>query len=200
MLPATAELIIERYATDDDLDLRHVVMVFTGRRAARRMLELLLEKASSRWPAFMPPRMVTFQRFPEMLYPQRQKLADELTQLLVWKKALSAIPAGQLKAALPAIPGDEAVPSWMSLCESLRSQHNELAEEGMEFDEVAEALSRMGNTSEAERWRALRRIQSEYLMQMDELSQWIARLLASWLFRIESARLNLTSSWSALSI
>ncbi|MCP4505540.1 MAG: hypothetical protein GY826_04000 [Fuerstiella sp.] len=181
VLPATAELIIERYATDDELDLRHVVMVFTGRRAARRMLELLLEKASSRWPAFMPPRMVTFQRFPEMLYPQRQKLADELTQLLVWKKALSAIPAGQLKAALPAIPGDEAVPSWMSLCESLRSQHNELAEEGMEFDEVAEALSRMGNTSEAERWRALRRIQSEYLVQMDGLGQWdreAARLVA----------------------
>jgi hypothetical protein len=142
VLPAVADLLIDRYSTDDGLDLRNVVMVFTGRRAARRMLELLLEKAADRWPAFMPPRMVTFQRFPEMLYPQRQKLADELTQLLVWKKALSAIPAAELTAALPAIPGDEAVPSWMSLCESLRSQHNELAEEGMEFDEVAEADGR----------------------------------------------------------
>jgi ATP-dependent helicase/nuclease subunit B len=181
VLPAVADLLIDRYSTDDGLDLRNVVMVFTGRRAARRMLELLLEKAADRWPAFMPPRMVTFQRFPEMLYPQRQKLADELTQLLVWKKALSAIPAAELTAALPAIPGDEAVPSWMSLCESLRSQHNELAEEGMEFDEVAEALSRLGNSSEAERWRALRRIQSEYLMQMDGLGQWdreAARLVA----------------------
>ena len=181
VLPAVADLLIDRYATDDQLDLRNLVMVFTGRRAARRMLELLLEKASDRWPAFMPPRMVTFQRFPEMLYPQRQKLADELTQLLVWKKALSAIPAAELTAALPAIPGDEAVPSWMSLCESLRSQHNELAEEGMEFDEVAAALSRLGNNSEAERWRALRRIQSEYLVQMDGLGQWdreAARLVA----------------------
>ena len=181
VLPAVADLLIDRYATTDELDLRNLVMVFTGRRAARRMLELLLEKASVRWPAFMPPRMVTFRHFPEMLYPQRQKLADELTQLLVWKKALSAIPAADLTAALPAIPGDEAVPSWMSLCESMRSQHNELAEEGMEFDEVAESLHRMGNNSEAERWRALRRIQSEYLMQMDGLGQWdreAARLVA----------------------
>ncbi|MEO2014622.1 MAG: PD-(D/E)XK nuclease family protein [Fuerstiella sp.] len=181
VLAAVADLLIDRYATADQLDLRNLVMVFTGSRAARRMLELLLEKASARWPAFMPPRMVTFQRFPEMLYPQRQKLADELTQLLVWKKALSAIPAVELTAALPAIPSDEAVPSWMSLCDSLRAQHNELAEEGMEFDEVAEALLRMGNRSEAERWQALRRIQSEYLMQMDGLGQWdreAARLVA----------------------
>ncbi|HIK93859.1 MAG TPA: PD-(D/E)XK nuclease family protein [Planctomycetes bacterium] len=181
VLPAVADLLIDRYATADQLDLRNLVMVFTGSRAARRMLELLLEKASTRWPAFMPPRMVTFQRFPELLYPQQQKLADELTQLLVWKKALSAIPAAELTAALPAIPSDEAVPSWMSLCESLRSQHNELAEEGMEFDEVAAALLHMGNHSEAARWKALRRIQSEYLVQMDGLGQWdreAARLVA----------------------
>jgi ATP-dependent helicase/nuclease subunit B len=181
VLPAVADLLIDRYASEDQLDLRNVVMVFTGARAGRRMLELLLEKASGRWPAVMPPRMVTFRHFPEMLYPQRQKLADDLTQLLGWKKALSSIPATELKAALPSIPGDEAVPSWMSLCESLRSQHNELAEEGMEFDEVAAALTRMGNHSEAERWLALRRIQSEYLMQMDGLGQWdreAARLVA----------------------
>lgn len=181
VLPAAADYVIKRYATPGKLDLSGLVIVFTGRRAARRMLELLFEKASSKWPAFIPPRMTTFQQFPEMLYPQQHQWADDFTQLLIWKKALSAIPPGALKAALPTIPDDDAVPSWMSLCESLRAQHNELAEDGMEFDEVEKALNEGGNRQEADRWRALRRIQSEYLVQLDALKLWdkqASRLIA----------------------
>ncbi|MFY9253698.1 MAG: PD-(D/E)XK nuclease family protein [Fuerstiella sp.] len=181
VLPATADYTINRYASGRELDLRSVVLVFTGRRASRRMLELLLEKAAKKWPAFIPPIMTTFQQFPEMLYRQRNQLADDLTQLLVWKKALSSISARELKAALPNIPKDDAVPSWLSLCESLRTQHNELAEDGMEFDEVFTALLKAGNREEGERWKALRRIQSEYLVQMDNLELWdrqASRLIA----------------------
>ena len=180
-LPATADYVIDRYANGRELDLRNLVLVFTGRRASRRFMELLLEKASEKWPAFTPPRMTTFQKFPEMLYRQQNQLADDLTQLLVWKKALSSISASELKAALPSIPNDDAVPSWLSLCESLRTQHNELAEDGMEFDEVFASLAKAGNREEAERWKALRRIQSEYLVQMDNLKLWdrqASRLIA----------------------
>ena len=55
LLPAVADYLIDRYADGRNLDLRDVVMVFTGARATRRMLELLFEKASKKWPAFMPP-------------------------------------------------------------------------------------------------------------------------------------------------
>ncbi len=181
VLPAAADYLIERYADGEELDLSGVVTVFTGRRAARRMLEILVEKCEDRWPAFRPPRMVTFQRLPEMLYTQQRQLADDLTQLLVWKKALASIPPQELHAALPAIPGDETVTAWLALCESLRRQHVELAGDGMEFDEVFSQLSQMGNHTEASRWQALRRIQAEYLTQMDELQLWdrqAARLVA----------------------
>lgn len=180
-LPAAADYLLERYGTRRELDLSKLILVFPGRRAARRMLELLVQKASDRWPAWQPPRMVTFEQFPEMLYPQQKTLADDLTQLLVWKQAMSSVPAAELAAALPSIPGDDAVPSWLALCETLRRQHNELAADGMEFDEVFDALIRHGNDAEAERWKALRRIQSEYLMRMDDLGLWdrqSARLIA----------------------
>ncbi|MEZ6129951.1 MAG: PD-(D/E)XK nuclease family protein [Planctomycetaceae bacterium] len=181
LLPAVADYLIHRYATEAAFDLRHVVMVFTGRRASRRMLELLFERASPKWPAFVPPRMVTFQQFPEMLYRPQTRFAEDLTQLLIWKKAISSIPAKELEAALPSIPDNDAIPAWLALCESLRAQHNELAEEGIEFDAVQAALERAGNRQEAERWQALRRIQSEYLMQMDNLGLWdrqASRLIA----------------------
>lgn len=181
LLPAVADYLIQRYATSDGLDLRNVVMVFTGRRASRRMLELLFEKAAPQWPAFIPPQMETFHHFPEMLYQPQARFAEDLTQLLIWKKAVTAIPAKDLAAALPSLPDPDALPAWLALCETLRRQHNELAEEGLEFDEVATALREMDNRQEAERWDALRRIQAEYLVQMDALGLWdrqASRLIA----------------------
>lgn len=180
-LPAAANYLIDHYVDGDVLDLSRGLLVFSGRRAARRMLEILVQKTADRWPGMIPPSMVTFHEFPEQLYPQKRTLADDLTQLLVWKQALSSIPAKELQAALPTIPDDEAVPAWLALCETLRRQHNELAADGLEFDEIFAALSKVGNKSEAARWKALRRIQSEYLMRMDELGLWdrqIARLIA----------------------
>ena len=180
-LTTAADYLIGRYANGDQLDMSKVIVVFPGRRAARRMLELLVQRGGTKWPALIPPRMITFTRFPEMLYPQKQQLADDLTQLLVWRKALYAVPAWEIKAALPNRPDEDAVPAWMALCESLRKQHNELAGEGLEFDEVHAKLIQLGNSEEAERWKALRRIQSEYLVQMDDLNLWdrqAARLVA----------------------
>lgn len=181
ILPEVVNYLIDRYATPDQLDLSNVVLVFTGRRASRRMLELLVDRAADRWPAVIPPRMVTFQRFPELLYRQQRKLAEELTQLLVWKRALEAVPHDEIRIAIPSLPPSENISAWMALCESLLTQHNELAADGMDFDEVFVALSQAGNHTEAARWKALRRVQSEYLMQMDDLELWdrqVARLVA----------------------
>jgi RecB family exonuclease len=180
-LTAAADYLIGRFAKGDELDMSKVILVFPGRRAGRRMLELLVQRAGSKWPALIPPRMVTFTHLPEMLYPQKQALADDLTQLLVWRKALYAVSQRDIAAALPHRPDEDAVPAWMALCESLRKQHNELAAENMEFDEVFDKLAEAGNREEAERWKALRRIQAEYLMQMDALKLWdrqAARLVA----------------------
>lgn len=180
-LTAAADFVISRYASGDDLDLSRVILVFPGRRAGRRMLELLVQRAGTKWPAMIPPRIVTFTHFPEMLYPQRQQLADDLTQLLVWRKALYAVPPREFAAAIPHRPDEDSVSAWMALCESLRRQHNELAADGLEFDEVHMKLAESGDLEEAERWKALRRIQAEYLMQMDDLKLWdrqAARLVA----------------------
>ncbi len=180
-LPAAADYLINRYANGDQLNLAKVILVFPGRRAARRMLELLVQRGGAKWPSLVPPRMVTFNQFPELLYPQQQKVADDLTQLLVWRKALYSVRPQEIKAALPERPDENSVSSWLALCESLRKQHNELAADGMAFDKVHLKLVELGHSEEAERWKALRRIQAEYLVQMDDLNLWdrqTARLVA----------------------
>lgn len=181
LLPAVATHLVQQYTVNGKLDLSNVVMVFTGARASRRFLEVLCDAAAPVDKAFLPPRMVTFKYFPEMLYDTQVQFADELTTLLIWQKAIRRIPKAELAAALPHIPDEDAVPAWMSLCESLRAQHNELAEDGLEFDKVQDELEEVGNRDEAKRWTALRRIQSEYLMLLDELKLWdrqASRLIA----------------------
>ncbi|HQX50140.1 MAG TPA: PD-(D/E)XK nuclease family protein [Planctomycetaceae bacterium] len=180
-LPAAADYLINRYASGDQLDLSNVILVFPGRRAARRMLELLVQRGGPKWPAMRPPRMVTFGQFPELLYLKQKEFADDLTQLLVWRKALYAVPVKEIGAALPNRPDENSVSSWVALCESLRGQHNELAADGKDFDDVYRKLVELGNLAEADRWKALRRIQAEYLVQMDDVQLWDrqeARLVA----------------------
>ena len=105
-LPLAADYLIQRYAAANELDLSCVILVFPGRRAARRMLELLVERADGKYPALIPPRMVTFRHFPELLYPQKQKLADDLTQLLVWKRAICAVPEHEIQPAITTLPAE----------------------------------------------------------------------------------------------
>ncbi|MCA9066499.1 MAG: hypothetical protein KDA96_25700, partial [Planctomycetaceae bacterium] len=139
-LPAAADYLIQRFSEAGTLDLSRVVLVLPGRRAARRLIEVLVQKAGQQYPDWIPPRTLTFEKLPELLYRQKFRLADDLTQLLVWRQALYAIPPAELKAALPHLPDRDSISAWMALCQTLRRQHNELAADEMEFDQVADAL------------------------------------------------------------
>ena len=180
-LPQVADYLTNRYARGTTLDLTGVILVFPGRRAARRMLELLVERSEQNHPNLLPPQMHTFETFPELLYVQRQRLADPLTERLVWKQALTAVPSETARAALSHLPSADALSNWLRLCESLRQQHQELAAEGLDFSDVQVLLEQKKHDEEAARWQALRTIQAEYLCQMDRLNLWdrqTARLYA----------------------
>jgi len=181
LLPQAADYLLDRFASEDDLNLGNVTLVFPGRRGARRMLELLVQKAQSPFPAWTPPQLITFAQFPELLYEQQLKLANDMTQLLAWREALRRVPRHETQDAFPHLPEPDAFQAWLSLCQQLRKQHNELAADGKEFDEIVVALEQFGLPAESHRWQALRRIQAEYLMQMDQLGLWdrqAARLIA----------------------
>ncbi|MFM7865258.1 MAG: hypothetical protein ACKPHU_13670, partial [Planctomycetaceae bacterium] len=139
-----ADVLASRFGNGDELDLSSVVVVVPGRRAGRRLLELLVQRHGERWPGLRPPIIETFESFPEHLYPVQRPLAPELTQLLVWMSALYAVPAERLRAAIPHRPAMQSVPAWVSLCQSLRRQHADLAAELHSFETVSEHLRRAG--------------------------------------------------------
>lgn len=181
VLPQAAAYLIDRYARAGELDLSSVVLVFPGRRAARRMMELLLQLAGDDYPALVPPRMVTFHQLPEMLYPQQRTLADDITQLLVWRHAMESLDPADIADALPHLPDSDALTAWMSLCRTLRDQHDELVADAVEYDTIVQLLTELNLPSEQRRWDQLRKIHAVYLQQMDTLALWDrqeARLVA----------------------
>lgn len=172
VLLEAVDFLAGRFACGDELDLSGVVVVVPGRRAGRRLLELLVQRHGDRWPGLRPPVIETFERFPEHLYPVQRPLAPELTQLLVWMSALYAVPAERLRLAIPHRPPVQSVPAWVSLCTSLRRQHADLAAELHSFETVSEHLARTGESEEAARWQALAEIQREYHRRLDALHLW----------------------------
>src|SRR4051812_4367742 len=69
-------------------DLSRLIVVVPGKRAGRRLLELLCFEARDHKLPFTPPTIITEGRLPEMLYAPKRPFADSLTQDLAWSQAL----------------------------------------------------------------------------------------------------------------
>lgn len=177
-LPATGEWLVKRYGSDGLTDLSSVVVVLPGRRACRRLLEILVEQSNDR---LIPPQLVTEGTFPELLYQPQRPFADMLVQHLAWAEAMRQLPRPQAEYVLRDIPDDGDVDGWMALGELLWGLHRELAAELLDFEDVLKQGETITGFPERRRWEALRIAQQNYLDMLDGHHLWdrqTARIVA----------------------
>jgi hypothetical protein len=177
-LPAVGEYLVERYGGGGVVDLSGVVVVLTGRRASRRLTEILVEQAGGR---LIPPQTITEGEFPELLYEPKRPFAGRLVQHFAWAEAVRRMPRPQAEQVLREVPDDGDVDGWMALGELLWRLHRELAAELLDFSDVLAAGEKVSGFTERRRWEALRIAQQEYLALLDGLELWdrqTARLVA----------------------
>ncbi|WP_417847552.1 PD-(D/E)XK nuclease family protein [Thalassoglobus sp.] len=177
-LPAFVEELIKRYRDGREVDLSNVIVVFPGRQAGRRFLEILTDKSAGE---AIPPRIITVGTLPEFLYLPKFPFASPLTQKLAWAEALKGLQRDQLEVVIPQPPEDYDVDAWLRLGELLRRQHRELAADGLSFSDVAERGQSLESFNETDRWNVLAEVQKRYLQQLDEAGLWdqqTARLFA----------------------
>ncbi|MFK7822210.1 MAG: hypothetical protein AB8G99_26175, partial [Planctomycetaceae bacterium] len=172
ILKSSVAHLLERYATAAECDLSQVIVVVPGRRAGRRLLELLVETTADRFPDFVPPQIETVGTLPELLFVNQFQYADALTCNLVWADALREVGRGTLRAVVPEPPARHDFDGWMALADLVRKQHRELASEGLDFESAAIACRKSGERSEADRWFALRAVQEDYHHRMDQIRYW----------------------------
>ncbi|MEQ8667840.1 MAG: PD-(D/E)XK nuclease family protein [Pirellulales bacterium] len=180
-LLAAVDFLFEQYKEGNTLNLERVIVVVPGRRAGRRLLELLLERARDQQLTSIPPQIVTIGTFPEKLYEARRPFANDSTQLLAWVAALRESEPTILEEIFPDAPEHDDSTGWLPFASVLWSLHRELAADGLDFGDVARLGLGLEGFSEQPRWRALQRIQQAYLVVLDELELWdiqTARLYA----------------------
>ncbi len=171
-LPSVADLLLTRFNTGTTADLGKVLVVVPGRRAARRLLELLVELADQRDLILTPPGIETPGRVPEYLYTPLRPFASDFVQRLAWMRALQTVDEKFLQQAIPHPPDAADTDGWLRLAELLSVLHRELAADGLDFNGVQNAGSRLDDFNETGRWQALLKIQQAYLELLDELGLW----------------------------
>jgi ATP-dependent helicase/nuclease subunit B len=153
-------------------DLSQVIVVVPGKRAGRRLLELLCFEARDHNLHFTPPTITTEGRLPEMLYAPKRPFADSLTQDLAWSHALRRLRPSQLQAIVPHPPEKDNETAWLQLGNMLRVRHTELAADTLTFDSVVQHGRTLERFPDAARWEAMSAAQNVYLRSLDDLLLW----------------------------
>jgi hypothetical protein len=141
-------------------ELGDALVAVPGARAARRLRELLAERAP---PAWTPPRVLTQGELIDELVHLEIPAAGRLTRTLVWERALSDLPA-EARARLERRrePAAEDLDARLRLAERVRALHGELAPEGRDFAALARSGLAPELAAETARWEALAEAQARY--------------------------------------
>jgi ATP-dependent helicase/nuclease subunit B len=169
LLPAAAAHLVDHYLVGETADLRPATLVLPGKRARRRIIELLLDDSEARGVGLIPPKSTTVGDLPAGLYQSETGVADEVTSLRAWSHALRGIDRSKLEEIFPRLPQGNDVPSWEELAQLLLGLHQTVAGEGHRFSDVARICSSAPLFDDGPRWRVLATVQERYLRLLGEV-------------------------------
>jgi hypothetical protein len=193
-LELVTDTLFDRFARQEQANLRAAVVVLPGGRAGRRLLERLVDEAERRKVCLTPPRILTVGQLPELLYQPQKPFADDLVQQLVWAEVLQAFDPDALQRVIAQLPragndsatgegaagegatgeGAKAWDDWLILGKLLQGLHRELASNALEFSDVVRRVDEIADPAgrEKERWQLLSQLQRSYLARLDQLDLW----------------------------
>ena len=150
-LPKCAAHLLQRYGPD----LSQVQITLPGRRAGRRLKELLLEQAPASWA---PPQTTTLGQLSDHLTTQTLPCAPELLRDLTWVQVLQQQRKSDLEKVLAELPQSKEFSAWWPLAKTIQDLHRDLGGAMHTFAEAGQFAS----AAEGPRWLALTRIQQDY--------------------------------------
>lgn len=166
MLLRVVELLVQHYpVTHGVWDLSAVRLILPGGRAARRLLELLVQRADqdSRAPwILLPPTFLTQGQLPEQLYLPTLPVIDEAQTHLMRAQVLRSHGRSALAQLSMALPDDAPLTDWLSLARTLNGLRTELASAGLRVSDVPERLDPHTPPQERVRWQALVELEQLY--------------------------------------
>ena len=167
-LPTAAAHLIEHYIEGPVADLRGATVVLPGRRARRRVIELLLDQAEARGATLIPPEATTVGNLPGLLHSGPRPLADEVTSRRAWSRALRSVDREAVEWVFPRLPESDTPREWDELAGLLAGLHQDLAREGHRFADVAKICRSGLLFDDGTRWEVLGQVQRRYLHLLEQ--------------------------------
>ena len=165
-LPRAADWLVERYRRGGSLDMGEVVLVLPGRRAARRLEELLAERAG---PAWVPPRLTTEAGLASALASHPLAIANATELAQAWTRAVGELPQEALDRLAPAAPRPHSAVELRGLAREVQRLGHQLASEGLSLAEVA-ARPDLPPLQRG-RWRALAGVEERCFARLESLGR-----------------------------
>lgn len=164
-LPQAANWVLsqKREATQDlasQADLSDFILVVSGARAGRRLLEILVERTVGR--AMTPPRIITLNQLPELLYASDLPRIDDLSVWLYRAQAIHATPLQELAVLLPHPPKEDDAIGQLTLAQEIQKIADELASHQLTFASVASQITSLMDFDDHQRWDVLASIDERY--------------------------------------
>ncbi|MEX2611233.1 MAG: PD-(D/E)XK nuclease family protein [Gemmatimonadota bacterium] len=182
-LPAAVAHLADRYADANAgaLTLRDCVLAVPGKRAGRRVKELLVAEAERRGLRLVPPRVTTPGSLPELLRPPARPVASGALCRRVWADTLRALRPEQAVRLFAEAPAGEDLRGWVALGRQLETLHREVAAGGLTFQDVAERCGGELLFDDSPRWLLLADLQAAYAEALERLGftdRYLARVAA----------------------
>ena len=162
MASGAASWLLDRSPTGVVADLSPWLVVVPGRRASRSLLGALVDEAAERGAALVPPTIVTPGDAPDALLGGAPRPLGALARALAWMDTLARAPARDLEPVAPSAPDRSDIMGLRTLARTVMAYADELAGEGLRFEDVAERCRRDARLGDTERWEALARLQGDY--------------------------------------
>lgn len=138
-----------------------VTIALPGRRAGRRLMELLSQRAEATW---VPPNLTTLAQWSDTTLPTDRPFADDTHRDLAWIRALQELDTMDRARLMSEAPSSDRPEAWWPWMEMVRSLHQELSAEGWTFQQV---MDRVG-AEDRPRWSALAQVQQRFVQLLAE--------------------------------
>lgn len=162
-LPAAAVWLLDRFGPDQSA----VTVALPGRRAGRRLLELLVETAQQAGDLLIPPRITTVGSLLDQLCVIDRTIADVVSRQQAWIAALRDTPAEDLAEFLPDPPPADQLAAWAAVADQLDQLHETVAANGHDFTAVAGHGEQITDFADEARWAAMADVQQRYFAALE---------------------------------
>lgn len=167
----TADWLVGRFVNEAGIvDFKDTRLVVPGKRAARILLGLLVDRCAEKQFALTPPLVLTPNEIPAAtLGSPIGEIASKISKRIAWIETLNAVDTASIATLSPLAPSHDGWDRWSSLAGWIDRVSSELSEAGLRMHDVIEHIPAELETTELTRWETLGELQTLYVDRLESL-------------------------------